>query len=607
MPKVAQRPSFTHSLARAYVDRFVLSALARVSSTLRLRELAQEVAPHGISQSDLRNLLATNPDRYVYEDRRWVPRARLLPREVPFNYFLWEVLEHYAGPMPVSDLASECAHARGKSKEYYEKHLPRILNADPDLFCTPSGYAGLAEWLFLARDEPVDVALELNGLRGEDMDEHLHTLGRLDFSDPESAAKKAIRYAPFPSKAVGFFAWRQLNPPDPYALRLYDAVALFDALLRREELVFGSDGCFYPAEEKQKWLKQAMEEAGKMEPFYKVEEAPPLELGEAELEELVEAVYQSEISVSVGELLEKKFEISPGDKTYEEDVNNAIKKLKEIDRVWWVGADRFRVPESAPPFVHSVPEVLMFPELDIRDETTGEPYDVELSDDAFTSAMRKELANPLAQDVLDEEITPAPRKLPEVVRLVLKAHHREIGTFPLCQFPTGWFFPEPNFQELIFVDPNGRELNVWLNHHARLLFNLFDWWLEQPLESGAVFTLRKTDRPNVFRFEWQEEPDPLLYISSERMEELRDLAGRAGDLSTYEIVMEVLGKHKKGAEFLTILAEVNVVRRARRRLVASILTGYHCFYQRSGSPLWHFDAKKVQQGFDRAKKRYIRK
>jgi hypothetical protein len=568
--------------------------------------LAQEVAPHGISLADLRNLLATNPERYVYEDRRWVPRARLLPPDVPFNYFLRTVLELYAGPMPVSDLASECSQARGKSKEYYEKHLYQMLNADPDLFCTPSGYAGLAEWLFLARDESPEVALMLNGMREEDIIGFQGTIGRVDFSDLEDAGRRLARYAPFPSKVAGFYAWRYLNPPDPYALRLYDAVALFDVLLHQNGLVFGSDGVFYPREEAEKWLKKALGDAGKMEPFYKVEEAPPLELGEAELEELVEAICQSDVSLSVGDLLQKKFEISPGERTYEEDVNNAIKKLKKIERVWWVGADRFRAPDSAPPFVHSVPEVLMFPELDFVDEA-GQPVDVELSDDAFTSAMRKELANPLAQDVLDEEPAPAPKKLPQSVRLVLKAHHREIGTFPLCQFPTGWFFPEPNLQELIFVDPNGRELNVWLNHHARLLFNLFEWWLEQPLESGAVFTLTKTDRPNVFQFEWQEEPDPLLYIPSERMEELRDLAGRAGELSTYEILMEVLGKHKKGAEFLTILAEVNVVRRTRRRLVASILTGYHCFYQRSGSPLWHFDAKKVQQGFDRAKRRYIRK
>lgn len=595
-----------HDIARTYADQFVLSALARVSSTLRLRELAQEVAPHGISLSDLQNLLTTNPERYVYEGGRWYPRARMLSREVPFNQFLRTVLELYGGPMPVGDLASECAQARGKSMEYYIKHLFRTLNNDPDLFCTPSGYAGLAKWLFRAGDESPEVALLLNDVEEEEVANFLGTLGRVDYSELQNAAKRAVRYAPFPFKVIGFFAWRQLNPPDPYELRLYDAVALFDALLCQEELVFGADEMFYPVEEAQKWLKQALRDAGKMEPYYKIEEAPPLELGDAEVEEIVEAIYKSDTSVSVGELLQKRFEIGPGDKTYEEDVNNAVKKLRAIERIWWVGGDRFRAPDTAPPFVHSVPEVLHFPELDFVDES-GQAIDVELSDDAFPSALRKELVNPLAQDVLDEEIGPAPRKMPEKVRLVLKAHHREIGTFPLCQFPTGWFLPEPNLQELIFIDAEGRELNVWLNHHARLLFNLFEWWLEQPLESGAVFTLSKTDRPNVFHFEWQEEPDPLLYISSERMEELRDLAGRAGELSTYEIIMEILGKHKKGAEFLTILAEVNVVRRTRRRLVASILTGYHCFYQRSGSPLWHFDAKKIQQGFDRAKKRYIRK
>ncbi|MCH5141942.1 hypothetical protein JMU72_14140, partial [Mammaliicoccus sciuri] len=88
--------------------------------------------------------------------------------------------------------------------------------------------------------------------------------------------------------------------------------------------------------------------------------------------------------------------------------------------------------------------------------------------------------------------------------------------FPLCQIPTNWLDPEPNLQELILIDPSGRELQAWVNHEARLVYNLIDWWFEQPVESGAVFSLTKTTKPNVLEFAWLDQPDPVVYISSQR-------------------------------------------------------------------------------------------
>jgi hypothetical protein len=78
-------------------------------------------------------------------------------------------------------------------------------------------------------------------------------------------------------------------------------------------------------------------------------------------------------------------------------------------------------------------------------------------------------------------------------------------------------------------------------------------------------------------------------------------------MSTLDLLVEVMGHWPKGADFLTVLAELNVVRRTSRRLVASLLSSYQCFYQRSGSPVWHFDAKKIDLGFDKTKKKFIKK
>jgi hypothetical protein len=202
---------------------------------------------------------------------------------------------------------------------------------------------------------------------------------------------------------------------------------------------------------------------------------------------------------------------------------------------------------------------------------------------------------------------PAAKQIPDQVRLVLKSHHRELGTFPMCQVPTGWLSTDPAIQELMLTDPHGREIQAWVNHDTRLIFGLVDWWYDQPVESGAVFTLTKTNHPNILDFEWLDQPDPVVFISATRMEELRNLGIEAEGKTTLALLIEVMGHWPKGADFLTIHAELNVVRRATRRLVASLLSSYQCFYQRSGSPVWHFDAKKIELGFDKTKRKFVKK
>lgn len=320
----------------------------------------------------------------------------------------------------------------------------------------------------------------------------------------------------------------------------------------------------------------------------------------------IQQIIASDASVSAIKLLEERFEVTPTVKTFPDDLNNIITALRSDDRVWFVGGDRFRKPKSAPDFIYEAPEAFQFVKSDhLQDD--GEPVDVELVDDGLNTSLRKLIIHPLAMDVMDEEILPAPKNTAETLRLVMRPIHRELGTFPLSQIPTGWLDSTPTIQELILVNPDGQELQVWMNTEARLMFNLFDWWLDQPVESGAVFSLTKTNRPNVLEFAWLDQTDPVVYVSNQRMEELREIAGESEGQSTFDVLRRVMEHWPKGADFLTVLWEINVVRRTSRRLLASLLSSYTCFYQRSGSPVWHYDAKKVEQGFDKSKKRFIKK
>jgi hypothetical protein len=591
-------------LARGYADRLVLSGITKVESTLRLGDLAAQIASHGISLGGLRSLLATNGDRFTYSDRRWMPAARVNAGNGPLNGFIVATLKNYGAPMPLADLAAELSQVKKLSPEYFSERLPRILEEDPATFIMYNGHAGLTQWLFTNDGEPEEISIVLNRL-GKDQVDAAKGLGKLDFSNPEKAAKAALANAPVSLKVFGYYAWKGLTPKDPYALNPYNPVSIAEALLSQKGFVYGADGSVYPESEAPKWLKAALKDAEKAQPTVEVEEAAPLDFGAAEVEEMISRVKNGNQSLSVAKFLEEKYELTSADRTYPEDLANAIAALDATGEVWYVGGDRFRKPDSAPEFIFTVPDFFQYHDFKFEDDD-GQQIDLELSDDGFSSALRKEMALPLAQDVLDEDAQPKPKRQPDSVRLVLKSLHREIGTFPLVQISPGWFDDVPTVQEIVLRDPQGRELPVWVNHETRLMYNLIDWWFEQPVESGAVFTLTKTADPNVYDFAWEEESDPLLFIDTERMEELRNLAANANELSTYEIIIEVLTKHSKGADYLTILAETNVVRRVSRRLVASILTGYHAFHQRAGSPVWHFDPKKVEQGFDKAKRKFVR-
>ena len=98
-----------------------------------------------------------------------------------------------------------------------------------------------------------------------------------------------------------------------------------------------------------------------------------------------------------------------------------------------------------------------------------------------------------------------------------------------------------------------------------------------------------------------------MFISRNRVNELIELGNRAEqeELPTFDILREIMEHYRKGIDYLTLLTEVNIARRTQRRMVASLLSGYHCFFQRGGA--WVYDAKKLSQGFDRSKRKYLKK
>lgn len=592
--------------ARSYADRLILAKLTELREVIKPGEIAEKLSNSGMGLAAVRSLLASNPTMFAYNERRWVPASRMETMGRPLNFAAIRTVDRFGGPMPIRLVAQELAATRDDDVEKIEVALRRTAAIDEVLFATYSDELALSTWVFKVTDETIERALALEDLELESVQEVITKLGDFDWRSDDAIHEALEKLAPINAKLVGAAAWMSMNSTDPKSVLIYDWRSFNSELLSAEGFVFSSSGAIYPAETTRKWISAAVRLAEKLEPSVEFEETAPLELKPDDVANMVRRIVQAPQTVTATRLLEELFEITPSVRTFPDDMRTVMEHLREAEQVWWVGGDRFRTPDSAPDYIYSVPEPFDFVRTDFRNED-GDRIDVELTDEGLSTMLRKLLSHPLAMDVNDEELLPPPKQPQEQLRLVLKPIHRELGTFPMCQIAMGWLEPAPNIQELIFVDPDGRELQVWANHDARLIFNLLDWWLDQPVESGAVFNLTKTKRPNVFEFEWLDQTDPIVYISSQRMEELRDIALRADEMSTFDVLREVMTHFPKGADFLTILWELNVVRRTSRRLTGSLLSTYSCFYQRSGSPVWHYDAKKAEAGYDKSKRRFMRK
>ncbi|MCW5938707.1 MAG: hypothetical protein KF884_05830 [Fimbriimonadaceae bacterium] len=594
------------AVARDYADRLILEALIKLYEVVKPSEIAEQLQDHGLGLAAVRSLLASNERRFAYNERRWIPAARIESAGKPLVERLRVMVDRFGGPMPLQMVVNEIAQASDELPDSLAEPVRRIVQADQQLFLTRDDCVALGSMVFVATDETVERALALNGVPHEVFEKAQKTLDGFDWYQTDAILKALEKTAPIDARALGAVAWAAMNPQDPTANHHYDWREFNAELLSVPGFIYASDHSLTPESEAKKWLSTAIKLADKVTATIEVEDAAPIELKKEDVSNIVAAVTGQKETVTATSLLEKFFEITPTVRTFPDDLNNVMKALKADKGVWWVGGDRFRVPGSAPDYINELPEPFRFVQTHHLQED-GDPVDLELTDDGLSSSLRKLIAHPLATDVNDEDSMPEPKNMPDSLRLVLKPVHRELGTFPLSQFPTGWLDDQPEIQEAILVNRDGRELQVWINTRIRLIFGLIDWWLDQPVESGAVFSLSKTNKPNVFEFAWLDQTDPVVYISNQRMEELREIASRMDESSTFDVVREVMVHWPKGTDFLTLLWEVNVVRRTSRRMLASILSSYVCFYQRSGSPVWHYDHKKVEQGFDKTKKKFIKK
>lgn len=579
-------------------------ALLEAPEPVKASEAVRLVQREDVDLRLARVILASFPQRFALVERKWVPATRMADPTRPTERNLTEVLEAAGVPLSVKCLAQELAAIYKRPAEVYEPILARLLENLDTYFRLPGGRYGLAKWLLITTGPSDEDVRFDNYIKPADLEPFEAAAGRLDPEDVSSIVAFLDEVqAPVPNRILQYLVWRQ-DPKRFDPARFY--TALFEdgrAVCLSGSLWIGPAAAsalasFFPA-----IAEREVDEFGEAA---KAEAQQPLVISDTELAQLVDAVLRNPSTTRAANLLEDLFEVSPGDPTYEADLATVLQALRGSDQVIWLGADRFLPQGAIHEYIYTVPEILRFPSVHYVDQE-GNEVDLLLEDEGLDGGLQREILNPLAQDVLDEEpvYEPDPNP-PATARCVLKFHHKEIGTLPLSMLAPGFFPVEPRILQVEVVTPNGHRVEAWVNNDTRLLYGLLDWYNTLPVDSGAVFYLERRT-PDQYVITYGEETEPSMFISRNRVNDLLEL-GRTAEmeqLPTFDILRQIMEHYRKGIEYLTLLTEVNIARRTTRRMVASLLSEYHCFFQRGGA--WVYDARKLSQGFDRSKRKYLKK
>jgi hypothetical protein len=588
-------PDGLREAALRYVADRAIQYLLQVGEPAKTGQITGFVSEETpISGKVVRDALTLDP-RFVQRERRWDLMARDIDTHHPLERTIADFLLSVGRPLFIETVGVEIAKATGISPEAETETVRRLAVTRPRFRVLPEDRLTVTEWLLDTSDEDADDVLFANFDDETELDELSPLAEGLNWSDPAAAATELITKAarPVSGKVMAFLAFE--SQPEGF-----DGAEFHQCLLK-SDLTLGSDGmwltpalvsAFVPV-----WDQMADEPPVEGAPEEASRPAGEVAITPSDMEEIAAIVRRVDGLITSRQILEQVMEVSPSDADYRRWEQTLAAALAEQGELISVGWDRWRKLESIPTTILDAPETLNFQTFSFH-TLEGEELDVELSVDGLDGKLADQVSQPLA--AMGGQCVP---QKDGSARCTVSILHNISGTLPVGGDKP--FFPaEPAIIEATITGPNGR-FSLWVNNMLGLAFGLDEVYALLP-ESGGVFVITPANRPGEYRLEIQEGLDPLIGIEESRLKELRNIAARKtfAETSTFDLVGEFLERHRKGADFHTILAEMWVIRPASANLIASLLSGYYCFKQNKNGT-WSFDPREVDKGFKKAKRKYV--
>ncbi len=601
------------SFAVQYLEDLIFDLMLNTGQAAKSREIANALEDIvNLHPKFIRKTLYYS-DRFDTEDRRWNLALRLAT-QLSFEGSIEYTLRSYGKPMSLAALQNEMAVIHRRSVDFFDALLLETLRSRPKYWQTPDGLWALSEWLLDASErDPERCFLRNFFLETAAVRPLVDSLLETRMSPDQPAVDMVVKLIrrgeePIPNRILAYVIWR-LREGD------LDPVQLFQEC-RQEARLLMLSGAMWALQESvegyQQELKRLSRRAEKEESAeWAEEEEPegPVIITPADLEEVFKYLRRRKNPQPATALAEAVFEHSPGSRRFQESVDALVAGLGLDSRFVRVGRQTWALPDMMPKHTDKVPAALLpVPVVTGEDET-----DAELDDEGLEPVLSSWVHDPRYEDFGEEqEIEIGPEQQPtDQLRYILLYDHWKAGTLKVRVCDRRFYPSESDLVCATFVDQETKKsYPVWLSYTTSLLYELGDWYAARELRPGAVFVVTPGSVPDEFNVSYSGDTDPLVALSEERVKELLKVRREAlkEEWSVLQIMERAGAGHKKGMSFMTLWAEVNVVRRTVRRIVASDLASYHCFYQRPpGSDVWIFDERKLTQGRKKTKRKYLRR
>ena len=606
---------------REYLAGLICEKLLSTTEPVKATEVTQDLVPGGVVSPRLVRETLRSDRRFSPVERRWDLAVRQELATRPIGGAITALLEAYGKPLSQQVIAEQIAASRKRLVEFLEDIVDELLRTRPQYVALDSELYALQDWLLAVDERDESRVLFYNGLsESEELAAAREAIGRKQIkgSTPADTAERTVDVVGgiVSNKVLAYLVWEQHPSASPEVL--------FDRMLRDDRFVLMS-GPRWCSKAFQEQLKEklahlsaqtdAEAHEGEIEADLHAILGSALPKGthfavsDADLNEAV-AVIASRGAISLDVLVTEVFETYPGDESFPAAVHGLAGRLTDRSDIISVGPGAYAAASAIPEGIGEVPPPLR-PAFVDKPGDDALPMDVILTDTGIGSDLAERVHDPENEDIGEEDEVQIKRgyKPPEDVRRIIPYHHLQAGTLKVRQIDRQVFPEEPRVVRMRLEYAEGEPHVVWIDNEVGLLLGLGDWYAQYVPGPGAIICFAPTSDPLRVQLVYDGEADTAAHIDEARLKQLLSLRDEAqkGKLSMYEILSRIVPQHANGASFETLVAEANVVRRSGKRLVASVLSSYHCFRGGEGEQpnLWRYDEKAVEMSRIKAKKRYI--
>ena len=591
-------PEEEFSPAMLFLEDFVVTSLLSAGTALSSEKLAERAEGWQLPLNALGQAL-TKSKRVAYDDGGWNllwhSERRHQSREerarAPIEALIRELLMAVGKPLPVPVIAREVGLMLHSHDPNLKSTVAGIIQTLRFAIEIAPGVYLHENWMLRVGAPDDELLIRENRLNRDPDFQGLREFAEISATTPGEIALELLEFtgSPLNQKVIGFFA--HCNAPGPFSPRELAATLnnrkLFQPLI---------DG-FVTSQAQLGDLKAQTQEW---------------------LGELIAPSEQSETETIVAAAAEPVTPIAPEANAVEADATEAASQAETEALAEPEAVEAEPTPEAldlaargadVPPYVGVIPETLLPIALQIIDPKTDAPFDYALDDAGLEGGAADFVHDPMWEDIGEEiEVAPLPasEKMPSQTTIVMLNHHVRSGTVKIRGVDRAFFGMDEPFVQFKLHDPEDDEtLEVWVARAIGIVYEMGQWFDENLPPSGGTIKFERTDKGIEISVD---RPNAETFMTPRRLHELEDLRKPAAKMSLFELLSRLVEDHPAGMTLPALWAEVNVVRRTSKRLMASVLSSYGVFSCKEGRNkeiLWSYD--KNGGGFREEKRAFIRR